>query len=78
VLIVHGENDRQVPLWMANRTFEAASSMHKELKILRLDEGGAEHCQIDNLTIGVDYMHDWIATTLRVESPPIVASAKHA
>jgi dienelactone hydrolase len=65
LLIVHGENDRQAPVWTAHRTYEAAvNSRRRELKIFTLDEGGAEHCHCDNITIGVDYMHDWIADVL--------------
>jgi fermentation-respiration switch protein FrsA (DUF1100 family) len=41
--VVHGENDRQVPLWHAERTIEAAvNSPPRELKICRLADGAAE------------------------------------
>jgi len=44
LLVVHGENDRQVlPLWRAERTIEAAvNSRQRELKICRLADGAAE------------------------------------
>jgi len=65
LLIVHGENDRQVPLWHAERTFEAAvNSTGRELKICRLADGGAEHCGADNGPLVVDYMTDWVAEKL--------------
>ena len=65
LLIVHGENDRQVPLWHAERTFEAAvNSPGRELKICRLADGGAEHCGADNGPLVVDYMTDWVAEKL--------------
>ncbi|MGZ8204144.1 MAG: alpha/beta hydrolase family protein, partial [Burkholderiales bacterium] len=65
LLIVHGENDRQVPLWHAQRTYdEAANSDGRELKICRLADGGAEHCGADNSTLVVDYMTDWVAEKL--------------
>jgi len=65
LLIVHGENDRQVPLWHAERTFEAAvNSPGRELKICRLADGGAEHCGADNGPLVVDYMADWVAEKL--------------
>lgn len=65
LLIVHGENDRQVPLWHAERTYEAAvNSAGRELKICRLADGGAEHCGADNGPLVVDYMTDWVAEKL--------------
>lgn len=65
LLIVHGENDRQVPLWHAQRTYdEAVNSPGRELKICRLADGGAEHCGADNGPLVVDYMADWVAEKL--------------
>jgi len=65
LLIVHGENDRQVPLWHAERTYEkAVNSPGRELKVFRLADGGAEHCGADNSTLVVDYMTDWVAEKL--------------
>jgi fermentation-respiration switch protein FrsA (DUF1100 family) len=65
LLIVHGENDRQVPLWHAERLYEAAvNSPGRELKICRLADGGAEHCGADNGPLVVDYMTDWAAEKL--------------
>jgi len=62
LLVCHGENDRQVPLWMAQKTYdEAVNSPNRKLKIFRLDEGGAEHCQIDNRQLIGDVMSDWAA-----------------
>jgi fermentation-respiration switch protein FrsA (DUF1100 family) len=59
LLIVHGENDRQIPLKHAIKIFEAATS--QEMKIFRIDEGGSEHCQLDNHAFGADYIADWFA-----------------
>lgn len=65
LLIVHGENDRQVPLWHAQKTFDAAvNSPGRELKICYLADGGAEHCGADNGPLVVDYMTDWVAEKL--------------
>ncbi len=65
LLIVHGENDRQVPLWHAQRTFEeAVNSPRRKLQVCTLAEGGAEHCQADNSTMAIDYMADWVAEIL--------------
>jgi dienelactone hydrolase len=65
LLVVHGDNDRQVPLFHAERTMEAAVNCpRKELKVFTLSEGGAEHCQADNMTMFVDYAADWVAEIL--------------
>jgi len=65
ILIVHGENDRQVPLEQAQATYEACTrSPKRELKIHTLEDGGAEHCSMDNFSISIDYMAHWIARTL--------------
>ena len=65
LLIMHGENDRQVPLQYAQRTFDAAvNSPQKRLKVFTLSEGGAEHCQADDRTMAVDYAADWVAEIL--------------
>lgn len=69
LLVVHGENDRQVPLWHAERTVaEAVNSPDAELKVNRLADGGAEHCGADNSTIVVDYMADWVADRLHANA----------
>jgi len=62
-LILHGENDRQVPLWQAEKLYEAAVNAHsRKLKVFRIADGGAEHCQINNRTLAGDVMADWAAT----------------
>jgi dienelactone hydrolase len=65
LLLVHGENDRQIPLIDAERMYNAAiNSSKRELKVFRLSETGAEHCQADNGTLAIDYMTDWAAEVL--------------
>ncbi len=65
LLIVHGENDRQVPLAEAEKLFAAAvNSPRRKLKVFTFDERAAEHGQVDNNTMAVDYMADWVAETL--------------
>jgi dienelactone hydrolase len=65
LLVVHGENDRQIPLWHAQKLIESAvNSPGRRLKVFTLAEGGAEHCQVDNGSMAVDYMADWVAETL--------------
>jgi fermentation-respiration switch protein FrsA (DUF1100 family) len=65
ILITHGENDRQIPVADAVRTYEGAvNSPRRELKVFTAREGGVEHCQFDNVTVGMDFMGDWIAEVL--------------
>jgi dienelactone hydrolase len=64
-LLVHGEGDEQIPLAIAEKVFEAAGSKQKHMKVFTKAEGGFHHCQVDNITIGVHYMWDWVADTLR-------------
>ena len=33
---------------------------NKTYKIFTVDDGGAEHCQVDNRQVGIDYIADWI------------------
>jgi dienelactone hydrolase len=59
-LVVHGENDRIIPPSEAERLHNAIGSTNKSLKIFTADEGGAEHCQVDDRQAGVNYIADWI------------------
>jgi dienelactone hydrolase len=63
-LLLHGAGDEQIPLDLAEKLFEAAGSKQKALKVFSREEGGFHHCQVDNVTIGVHYMFDWIADVL--------------
>ena len=60
-LVLHGENDRIVPLDSARKLYEAVGSKRKTLKVFTTGEGGAEHVQVDNRQVGVDYIADWIS-----------------
>ena len=65
LLVLHGENDRLLPLWHAEKTIEkAVNSPGRELKVFTHAEGGSEHCQVDNNAMGVEYMADWVAEKL--------------
>lgn len=65
LLVMHGENDRQVPLWQAEKTIAAAvNSPNRRLKVFSLAEGGAEHCQVDNASMAIDCAADWVAEVL--------------
>lgn len=71
LLVVHGENDRQVSLANAHNTIDAAvNAPRRDLKIFTLEDGGAEHCQADNVALGVDYMADWVAEVFGTNLAP--------
>jgi dienelactone hydrolase len=59
-LLLHGENDRVVPIAAAHRLFAAIGSKKKEFRIFTAEEGGAEHCQVDHRQLGVDTIGDWL------------------
>jgi dienelactone hydrolase len=63
-LVLHGENDRIVPLAEAQKLYERAGSKRKHLKIFTAEEGGAEHCQVDHRQLGVDYIGDWLLANM--------------
>ncbi len=63
-LVAHGENDRIVPLDSAQKLFDAVGSKNKTFKIFTAEEGGAEHVQVDNRQVGVDYIADWITDSV--------------
>jgi hypothetical protein len=64
-LMMHGEGDRQIPLAVAQKCFDSVGSKVKTMKVFSREEGGFHHCQIDNLSVGVAYMWDWVAETLK-------------
>lgn len=60
-LVVHGANDRQIPVEFAYRSHEQAiRSPRAELKIFTDREGGVEHCSADNMEPVRSYIADWI------------------
>jgi len=64
VLITHGQNDRVVPVQAARDLYAALRTPAKTLKIFTPEEGGAEHCQVDDRPLGIAYIADWIAATV--------------
>jgi alpha-beta hydrolase superfamily lysophospholipase len=63
-LIVHGQDDKVVPVASAHTLYAAVGSKQKRLKILTADEGGSSHAQADNRQVGIDYIADWINTVI--------------
>ncbi|HZR67591.1 MAG TPA: alpha/beta fold hydrolase [Burkholderiales bacterium] len=64
VLIAHGEDDRVVPVDAAHKLYAALRTGRKKLRIFTADEGGAEHCQVDDRQHGIDFIADWLSETL--------------
>jgi dienelactone hydrolase len=67
-LMLHGEGDQQIPLPLAQKCFDAVGSKNKTMKVFTRAEGGYHHCQIDNVSIAVTYMLDWLETVLNPQS----------
>jgi dipeptidyl aminopeptidase/acylaminoacyl peptidase len=64
-LMLHGEGDEQIPLALAQKCFDAVGSERKTLKVFSREEGGYHHCQIDNVSIALAYMWDWVQEVLQ-------------
>lgn len=63
-LVVHGQDDRQIPVQYAHRSFEQATrSPKRELRIFDRKEGGTEHIGLDHLPYVSTYVADWVADT---------------
>ncbi|MFL5098194.1 MAG: hypothetical protein ACJ8ES_23065, partial [Xanthobacteraceae bacterium] len=62
--VVHGENDRIVPVAEAKTLYERVGSNRKYIKIFTAEEGGAEHCQVDHRQQGIDYIGDWLLANM--------------
>ena len=68
LLITHGVNDRLATPDDAKKLCEAAGSKRKQVKLFTPEEGGAEHCHVDNRQVGVDYVADWLTDVFRGEA----------
>ena len=64
MLILWGEEDKLTPREVAQQLHDAVGSKDKTLKIFTDQEGGAEHCQVDNRQVGTDYVCDWLAARM--------------
>lgn len=63
-LLTHGTQDEQVPLADAQKLFAAVGSKDKTFRIFDAEEGGAQHCQRDYLTLVGTTIADWLAEKL--------------
>jgi dienelactone hydrolase len=64
LLITHGADDEQVPLADAHSLYSAAGSPDKQLRIFTAEEGGAQHCQRDYITLGAYEIINWLEDKL--------------
>jgi dienelactone hydrolase len=65
ILITHGEDDRQIPVADARRTYdECVNAPRRDLRIYSAAEGGEQHCNIGNMSLTTNDMADWIADVL--------------
>jgi fermentation-respiration switch protein FrsA (DUF1100 family) len=64
LVVLHGQDDVQIPAADARALLDAAGSAEKELKIFTAEEGGAAHCQNDNRLLAHDYIGDWLQERL--------------
>ncbi|WP_155370034.1 alpha/beta hydrolase family protein [Catellatospora vulcania] len=61
-LVVHGENDRQIPLEYAHQSYDqAVNSPDRHLTVYTARDGGNEHIGLDNLPLVSTYIADWIS-----------------
>jgi dienelactone hydrolase len=63
-LVVHGADDKVVPVLSAKKLFEAVGAKDKHLKIFTAEDGGSSHALADNRPLAVDYIADWIGGKL--------------
>jgi dipeptidyl aminopeptidase/acylaminoacyl peptidase len=63
-LVVHGADDKVVPVLSARKLFDAVGAEDKHLKIFTAEEGGSAHALADNRPLAVDYIADWIGEHL--------------
>jgi len=66
LLITHGENDRQIPVRYAHRSYEQAIDAPKrDLRVFTPEEGATEHVGLDHLPHVGAFTADWIEDTFR-------------
>lgn len=59
-LLMHGAADAQVSIPEAQKLFDSIGSKDKTFRVFTEEEGGAQHCQRDYLTLAVDTIADWV------------------
>jgi hypothetical protein len=76
-LIVHGGHD-VLGVTQAQRVYDDARArgVDATLKLIGEEETGAEHCQHDNPTIGMEYLCDWLAERFGIDQRALLESAR--
>lgn len=65
LVVFHGAGDQQVPVAQARRVVdEAVNARSRELVVFTADEGGEQHCNLDNPGTALGLMADRVATLL--------------
>ena len=64
-LLLHGDEDAQVSRADADKLFNAIASKGKTMRVFTAEEGGAQHCQRDYLTLACDTVADWLEDRFR-------------
>ncbi|MCC7487041.1 MAG: alpha/beta hydrolase [Burkholderiales bacterium] len=59
-LLTHGTEDQQVSMAVARKLHDSVGSKDKTFRIYTPEEGGAQHCQRDYLTLVCDDIGDWL------------------
>jgi dienelactone hydrolase len=74
-LILHGGHD-VLGVRQAEQTYEYARAhgVAVTLKLVSEDETGAEHCQHDNPTLGMEHMADWLTEVFHIDERRTVLS----
>jgi dienelactone hydrolase len=67
-LLLHGANDRQIPVVDAERLYELAASEDKTLIVYPKGLPAEEHCQVDDPSPARELIGDWCASRLRAEA----------
>ena len=62
---MHGAEDAQVSTADAQKLFDAIGAKDKTFRVFTAEEGGAQHCQRDYLTLVVAEMWNWFEDKLK-------------
>jgi alpha-beta hydrolase superfamily lysophospholipase len=63
-LVVHGADDKVVPVANAQKLYDALGTRSKRLKVFTAEEGGSAHALADNRPLAVEHIADWIEEVL--------------
>ena len=64
-LLLHGAGDEQNSLGGRGKMLRRRRLEGQDAEGVTREEGGFHHCQVDNVTIGTNYMWDWAAGKLK-------------